>query len=62
MKAEVDKDTCIGCELCAGMCPDVYHMDNDGKSEAIEGDVPQSLEESAKEAAESCPVFAITVE
>ena len=35
MKAYVDKDTCIGCELCTQICPDVFSMDDDGKSVAI---------------------------
>lgn len=34
MKAYVDKDTCIGCELCTQICPDVFSMDDDGKSVA----------------------------
>lgn len=62
MRAYVDKDTCIGCELCAGMCPEVYHMEDDGKSEAIDEDVPKDYEDSAKEAADSCPVDAISVD
>lgn len=62
MKAHVDKDTCIGCGLCPSICPDVFSMDDDGKSVAISGDVPAEHQDAAKEAEESCPVSAITVE
>lgn len=61
MKAKVDKDTCIGCGLCPDICPEVFHMDDDGKAEAIEADVPSGEEGTAKEAEGSCPVEAIAV-
>ena len=41
MKAIVDQETCIGCELCANICPDVFHMEDDGKSHAIQDPVPE---------------------
>ena len=62
MKAHVDKDTCIGCGLCTSICPEVFSMDDDGKPVAISGDVPADNQDAAKEAEESCPVSAITVE
>lgn len=31
-KAVVDKDTCIGCEACVGVCPTVAISMNDGKA------------------------------
>lgn len=55
---KVDQNTCIGCGLCAGMCPDVFAMNEDGKSEPIS----QENVACAKEAAAACPVSAITVE
>ncbi len=55
---KVDQNTCIGCGLCAGMCPDVFAINADGKSEAI----AQTNETGAKEAASACPVNAISVE
>ena len=62
MKAVVDKDVCIGCELCTSICPEVFSMDDDGLAVAIEDELDESLVESAKEAEDSCPVEAITVE
>ncbi len=62
MKAVVDKDLCIGCGLCPNICPEVFSMDDDGLAIAIDEEIDESLIDSAKEAEESCPVDAITVE
>lgn len=40
MRAYVNKDTCIACETCVGICPEVFSMDSDGKAVAIAADVP----------------------
>lgn len=55
---KVDQNTCIGCGLCAGMCPDIFAMNEDGKSAPIS----QENTEAAKEAAAACPVSAISVD
>ena len=70
MKAEVDKDTCIGCGLCPSICPEVFEMQDDGKAGVYDiGDesvdknaVPEEAQNTAKEAEEACPVNAIKVE
>ncbi|MBW4829656.1 MAG: ferredoxin [Clostridiaceae bacterium] len=62
MKAQVDKDTCIGCGLCPSICPEVFEMDDDGKAVEYNEDVLEGLSDSAKEAEESYPVAAIIVE
>ena len=62
MKAFVDKDACIGCGLCEGICPKVFKMDDDGKANASENEILEILIKSAKEAEDGCPVCAITVE
>ncbi|KMQ52049.1 Ferredoxin [Chitinispirillum alkaliphilum] len=62
MKAIVDKETCIGCELCPGICPEVFAMGDDGLAYTTVDTVPSDAEESAKEAADSCPVEAIKIE
>lgn len=61
VKAEVDKDTCIGCGLCPSVCPSVFDMGDDGKAEAIVDEVPSDDEAAAKDAESSCPVNAISV-
>ncbi len=60
MKAKVDADLCIGCELCAGTVPDVFSM-NGSVAEAISGDVPSDLEDEVQGACDECPVEAISV-
>jgi len=62
MKGFVDKETCIGCGLCEGICPKVFKMDSDGTASASEDEILETLIESAKEAADGCPVAAIIVE
>lgn len=58
MNVYVDKETCIGCGLCPGICPDVFELNDDGKAEAY-GDVTSDNEETVREALDSCPVGAI---
>jgi ferredoxin len=62
MRAFVDRDTCIGCSLCEGICPKVFKMDNEGKANASEDEILETLIECAKEAKEQCPVCAISIE
>lgn len=61
MKACVDKDTCISCELCPSICPEVFEMEDDGKAGVIIDEVPEKLQDCAKEAEENCPVDAISI-
>lgn len=61
MKATVDPDTCIGCELCPTICPEVFHMGDDSLAHAIPDNISPELEATAREAAQSCPVQAIRI-
>lgn len=58
MEVYVDQETCIGCELCATMVPDVFRMNGDGKSEVYQEATKENAE-SVEAAIESCPVNAI---
>lgn len=63
MKVNVDKDTCIGCGMCPSICPDVFEMDDDeGKAKVIVSEVPDGKDDEAQDAADSCPVNAISVD
>lgn len=61
MKAYVDDNLCIGCGTCPELCPEVFEMNDDGIAQAIDGDIPESVLENAKEACDSCPVSAIDI-
>ena len=61
MKAQVDRDLCIGCSLCVEICPTVFQMDNDMIAKVIVDEVPGEVLAQAEDAASSCPVSAITL-
>lgn len=60
MKTKVDADVCTGCELCTTQVPEVFSM-GDEVAEVIVDEVPANLEDAVKEAADACPVEAISV-
>ncbi len=60
MNAHVNSN-CIGCGLCASMCPAVFTMTDEGTA-AARDEIPPEVEGMAQEAAESCPVSAIETE
>ncbi|HOK00677.1 MAG TPA: ferredoxin [Candidatus Pacearchaeota archaeon] len=59
IKITIDKKKCIGCGSCTILCPDVFELGKDGKSQVKNTD--GNIEE-IKSAAESCPVKAIKIE
>ncbi len=61
MTVKVDKETCTGCGLCADSCPEVFEMEDDTVKVKV-STVPQDAEKSAREAANDCPVEAISIE
>ena len=61
MRAWVDEDACTGCSLCVDVCPEVFEMDGD-VARAKGGELSDEQVECAEEAADSCPVDAISVD
>jgi ferredoxin len=61
MKAKVDLELCIGCNLCAETCAEVFRMEGE-KAIVCVDTVPKESEESCKKATEDCPVDAIVIE
>ena len=55
----VDQDKCIGCGRCTEVCPDIFKLNAEGKSEVI---TQSGSKECAMSAADQCPVEAIFVE
>jgi ferredoxin len=56
---KVDQETCIGCGACASTCEEVFEL-KDGKAHVKPGQ-EKSKAPCTKEAADSCPVSAITL-
>jgi len=59
MTVKVDEKKCIGCGLCESICPNVFTL-KDGKSKVKDKEGDKRFN-CAKEAAESCPVSAISI-
>lgn len=58
-KVFVDQELCIGCGACANLCPQVFALQNDGKS-SVTDETGAGCDIDI--AANSCPVGAIKVE
>jgi len=61
MKPSVNQETCIGCGTCESICPNVFKIDGGGKAQIQDADYDAN-KDCIKEAADSCPVNAITTE
>ena len=61
MKAKVDADACTGCGLCEETCPEVFELSDDVAKVKVDV-VPPEAQDSCREAAEDCPVEAISIE
>lgn len=58
MKYYVNSD-CIGCGLCASICPEIFELNGDGIAQAKDVEAIQDVQTLAEEAMESCPTSAI---
>jgi ferredoxin len=54
--AQVDQDECIACESCVQICPEAFHMNDDGKAEFTPAGTGA---ECIQEAIDTCPVECI---
>ncbi len=59
MKLNVNKDNCIGCGACTGICPEVFEIGDDGLAEVFVDEISEELKEDAIDAMEGCPTLAI---
>lgn len=66
-KIKVNQDVCIGCGACAGMCPEVFELTDNGVADVKKGNedfdkLNDSVKENVTDAKEGCPAGAISVE
>ncbi len=61
MKVVINTDTCIACSVCVSMCPEVFEISGDTVITKVD-EIPSDLEESVRDAANSCPTDAISIE
>lgn len=61
MRCKVDPDLCNGDEICVQVCPEVFEMESD-KAIVKMDEIPEDLQGSVREAADSCPSEAIIIE
>lgn len=61
MKAKVDSNLCAGVGACESTCPEVFEV-KDGVSTVKVGTVPADAEDRCRQAAEGCPMSAISIE
>lgn len=62
MKPLVDQNLCIGCGACEDECPEVFRLGDDGLAYAVGEDFDAELYGCARDAADACPVDAISIE
>ncbi len=59
MTPKIDMDTCIGCGLCTELCPKVFELRDDKAWVSNPGGCDTC---DCKQAVDSCPVTAISLE
>ena len=62
IKVVVDRDLCQDHGQCVFAAPQVFELDEEGKLEVLQEEVGEDLRDAVEEAAEVCPVQAITIE
>ena len=59
-KIVIDQELCVGCGACASLCPEVFRMTDDGKSEIIDENSCEKCD--CEMVVNSCPVGAMKIE
>jgi ferredoxin len=62
VKVAVNDDICQGHARCWEICPEVFTLDDEGHSHAMDGEVPPALEAKVLEAVANCPERALSLE
>jgi ferredoxin len=53
----VDQNICTGCQVCVSVAPETFELNDSGLAEAVSDEVTPE----AEQAAEQCPVDAISL-
>jgi ferredoxin len=53
----IDREVCIGCGTCVALCPNVFQLQDDGKSKVVNAN--GAGEDEIQQAIDSCPVQCI---
>lgn len=61
MRVCVDSELCEGCGPCVDICPEAFELNEEGIAIAMLDEVPEELQETCREAADSCPTEAISI-
>ncbi len=62
IKVVVDRDVCQNHGQCVFSAPQVFELDDDGELVQLQDEVGEDLRANVEEAADVCPVQAITIE
>ena len=62
MKVKVNQEACIGCGACLREAGEVFEMNDEGFSSVKVAEITPELEESVRNAIDSCPTGAIEEE
>ncbi len=62
MKPKINQEVCIGCGTCASVLSDVFEMGAEGKAHVKKLESYDQYKDQITEAANACPVQAISVE
>ena len=58
-KPVIDQEACMSCGLCAGICPEVFEMGDNGKAHVKNGANYDDYKDSIDNAIGQCPANAI---
>ena len=62
MRVTVDKGLCEANAVCAGLVPEVFHVDDEDELHILVSEVPPELAGRVREAVMSCPKTALLLE
>lgn len=57
---KVNKDVCIGCGTCVSVCPEVFELDKNNKSQVKKNADLEKNDGCIKDSIDQCPVSAIS--